>query len=177
MRATTQLLTWNPMMNHMVTVNVHVERAPSGTIEVKLSTVAVRMFKAVLRDWGPDFTYLAILYGATLCLLAYDLTSFIGLALETGSFSKAYASEPQLAYNLTTTMIQVATALYFAFLMALNNGFAAERRYKIYDTLYAAANFFQLAKVRFPTHAGGRSALGFTQCTSFVMMYSSVSTC
>lgn len=146
------MMTWNPNINHMVTVHVHVETAPSGTIEVKLSTVAVRMFKAVLRDWGPEFTYLAILYGATLCLLAYDLTSLVGLALETGSFADAYASDAQLGYNLITTVIQVIAAIYFTFLMALNNGFDAERRYKIYDNLYAATNFFLLAKVRLITH-------------------------
>jgi hypothetical protein len=145
------MLTWNPNMNHMVSVHVQVETAPSGTIEVKLSTVAVRMFKAVLHEWGPEFTYFTILCAATLCLLAYDITSLVGVAMETGSFSDAFAVEGQLGYNLITTMIQVAAAIYFAVLMALNNGFDTERRYKIYDNLYTAANFFQLAKVRLTT--------------------------
>jgi hypothetical protein len=60
------MLTWNPMTSLMLRVNVKTEKAPSGEFEVKLSTVAVRMFQAVLRDWGTDFTYLAVLYGATL---------------------------------------------------------------------------------------------------------------
>jgi hypothetical protein len=95
---------------------------------------------------------------AACSLLAYDLTSLIGLALETGSFTRATAIEPMLNFNLITTLLQVAAAVYFSVLMALNHSFNAERRYKVYDNLYAATNFFLLAKTEADEVSGLDSA-------------------